>query len=120
MPDGAAVWVSYGAPGLLVILFLGAGRLGQKVVDRWFVLADKFEAALDSYQKEIRSAEASADKRHAETRLYIETAMKETRHDMRDMLNVSSGRLSELISRESESCRIDIAGRWHEEDKASK
>lgn len=73
----------YGPSGVLAILAIWVGRVGIKMLDRWFMLADKIEAALDSYMKVASNNEVAAERRHSDTRAFVEAAAKETRHNLR-------------------------------------
>ena len=93
MPTEISVWVAYGAPGILVLLAIGASKLGLRMVDRWFMLADKIEAMLVLYKETVLQQDVNAERRAAG----IMAALQENR----SVLNSSIRELQTVIIREA-------------------
>lgn len=89
----------YGPTGILALLLIGAGKVALKVIDRWFTLSDKIEAALDNYNATVRAAEVSAERRHSETRELVKDEGDLTRRDIRQAVTNAESHLIERLGR---------------------
>lgn len=89
----------YGPTGILGLLLIGAGKVGLKVIDRWFTLSDKIEAALDNYNATVLAAEVVAERRHSETRELVRSESELTRRDIRQVVDNAEHHLIERLGR---------------------
>lgn len=92
----------YGPTGILGLMLIGAGKVALKVIDRWFTLSDKIEAALDNYNATVLAAEVVAERRHSETRELVRTENELTRREIRQEVNKAEAHLIDRLGRPSD------------------
>jgi hypothetical protein len=89
-----AIWLQYGALGLLgMILFFGgrwAGKLLERVAERMAAAFDKQAEALDKLLEKMNSHELEDEKRHHAEIVHISDQAKMIRHTVANILQTSA------------------------------